>query len=182
MRIPPTVAASKRDCAPSSSSCMPRWSCSHLTRERIATPLYAACPNDSDRYPSRENSSAGNLSSMHFVSCMHRTSGLAVSSHFTACGKRASTELTFQVAIFIQRPRATRLLECGGNDAALQKTRCTRTLDEDRYLERQFGARALAASREMARNRQSRRPVHARDKMHRREVPGRRVFTARIPI
>jgi len=31
---------------------------------------------------------------------MHKTSGLAASSHLTTCGKRARTEFTFHVAIF----------------------------------------------------------------------------------
>ena len=50
----------------------------------------------------------GNLSSVHFVSCMQRTSGLTASSQRVTLGIRARTELTFQVAISI-RPQITRI-------------------------------------------------------------------------
>ena len=48
-----------------------------------------------------ENSANGNLSSVHFVSCMQSTSGWTASSQRITWGKRAIIELTFQVAIFI---------------------------------------------------------------------------------
>src|SRR5439155_2769552 len=46
------------------------------------------------------------LSSAHFVSCMHSTSGSAAASQRVTCGRRAMIELTFQVASFMSEPPA----------------------------------------------------------------------------
>src|SRR6266849_8721516 len=66
-------------------------------------------------YPVACNSSNGNLSSAHLVSCMQSTSGCAASSQRVTCGKRAMIELTFQVAIFMLRQNSHRDAETRRN-------------------------------------------------------------------
>src|SRR5438552_9756892 len=67
-------------------------------RDRIATPFHCPGPWCTESYPSDWKVSCGNESSASLVSCRHRTSGCAYWSHSSTRGRRAFSELTFQVA------------------------------------------------------------------------------------
>src|SRR5580765_811347 len=121
MRMPLTVAAIRRFGASSSSSrkffCMSSIGCF----ERIATPLYDFWPIKAASYPASLSGARGKLSSTVFVSCRHKTSGPAASSHPKSCGIRTLIEFTFQVAIFIQLNIKLFQSTCGRSQSDLKE-------------------------------------------------------------
>ena len=103
-RTGPQVAASVRaSCVCSSpnpgSPGRPRATSSSPTRDSTATPFQRPSPWLATAYPSGATASAGNASAPTLVSCRQTTSGPACSSQPVSRGSRASTELTFQVAM-----------------------------------------------------------------------------------
>src|SRR3954454_12654843 len=69
-------------------------------RLSTATPLYVFCPKTAQCwYPACRSTSSGNLSSVSFSSCRHRTSTGFAFVQSTTCCSRAASELTFQVVM-----------------------------------------------------------------------------------
>src|SRR5829696_626475 len=101
-RTPPHMAERRRASpsygSTSSAPSNPEVTSATPARDRIATPFHCPGPWCTESYPSDWKVSCGNESSDSLVSWRHSTSGWAYCSHSSTRGRRAFSELTFQVA------------------------------------------------------------------------------------